>query len=63
MWLTGNERGVGNRVYNKLLQTKLFKKVKLELELDNLKNYETYNRSERKQVFAINSKFQIKRFK
>ena len=27
------------------------------------KNYETYNRSERKQVFASNSKFQIKRFR
>ena len=28
----------------------------------NLKNYKTYNRSERKQVFTSNSKFQIKRF-
>ena len=27
------------------------------------KNYETYNRSERKQVFTSNSKFQIKRFR
>ena len=28
----------------------------------NKKNYETYNRSERKQVFTSNSKFQRKRF-
>ena len=36
---------------------------KSEVMLSTKKNYETYNRSERKQVFASNSKFQIESVK